>query len=218
LILSVRSLRRASASALLATVVTFALPAVAVAGLVTVGSLGAAARTAFPEPVDTAFWVSERRGGGSAGLPHAGLVKIVRLRGCAEPGPQGQTPLTQIHFQTLAPGAGGNVTIKLTTGPFNVPICGRGASAATVTSFVPLDLCAAKGDYVAFNVEGGFGPGFPTGVSYEDFGHAAGAVTDSFTGAGQTNNGATITATPHPGVRLLMAVVLGTGSAARVCR
>ncbi len=215
---SVRILRRGGASALFAAVLTFALPAVAVAGLITVGSLGTAAHRAFPEPVDTAFWVAQRRGGSSGALPRAGLVRVVRLRGCAAPGPQGQTPLTQIHFQTLSPGSGGSVTIKLTSGPFNVPICGRGASPATVSSFVPLDLCVSRGGYVGFNVEGGFGPGFPAGVSYEVFNHARGAVTDSFTGAGQTNNGATIAATPHPGVQLLMAVVVATGSAARVCR
>jgi ribose 5-phosphate isomerase RpiB len=50
------------------------------------------------------------------------------------------------------------------------------------------------------------------------FSHARGALTDSFTGAGGTGNGATIAATPHRGVALLMAVVLDTGRAARVCR
>ena len=212
-----RPLRLLTPAALLATVVTLALPAVSAAALITVGALGRSAKVAFPQPVDTAFWLTARRGGAAAGLPRAGLVRVIRLRGCARPGAQGQAPLTQIHFQELVPGSGGTVTVQSTSGPLNVPVCGHGASAATVTTFVPGNLCAVKGGYVAFNIEGGAGPGFPNGVRYEMFGAAAGAVTDSYTNANGTNNGDTLAGTAHAGVRLLMQIVLGTGHDAGVC-
>ncbi len=212
-----RPLRLLNPAALLASVVLLALPAVSAAALFTIGALGRSARVSFPRPVDTAFWLTARKGGAAARIPRAGLVRVIRLRGCARPGQQGQAPLTQIHFQELLPGAGSTVTVQSTSGPLNVPVCGRGASASTVTAFVPGNLCAVKGGYVAFNVEGGAGPGFPDGVRYEMFGAAAGAVTDAYTMANGTNNGDTLTGTAHTGIRLLMQIVVGTGRDAGVC-
>jgi hypothetical protein len=214
-----RQPRVASCAGLIAITLALALPAASSAALITIGALGKTALISYPEPVDSAFWLTARKGGTMVAVPHAGLVRIIRLRGCARPGPGGQAPVTQIHFQTLVPSPGGKVTVKLTTGPLNVPVCGSGASRSTVTTFAPGNLCAGKGDYVAFNDEGGFAAsGFPHGVRYEFFGPAAGAITDSFTGAGATNNGDTLTGTAHPGVRLLMQIVLGTGHNAGVCR
>jgi hypothetical protein len=209
--------RPAALTGVVAAVLALALPAASSAALFTIGGLGKAAALSLPEPVDTAFWLTTRKGGGAAAVSHTGLVRVIRLRGCARPGPEGQAPLTQIHFQELVPGAGGAVTVKSTSGPLDMPICGQGATAATVTRFIPGNLCAVAGGYVAFNVEGGFGPGFPQGVRYEVFGRAAGAVTDSYTDGGGTNNGATLTGTAHPGLRLLMQIVLGTGHQAGVC-
>jgi hypothetical protein len=210
-------LRRGAITGLLAIVFTLAAAAASGAALITVGGLGAAARISYPQPVDTAFWLTLRKGGTPAQIRERGLVRLIRLRGCARPGTSGEVPLTQIHFQTLAPGSGDTATVKITTGPLNVPICGQGASSSTVTAFNPGNLCVLKGDYVAFNVEGGGGPGFPQGVRYEVFGPASGAVTDSFTSAGGTNNGDTLTGTAHTGVRLLMALVIGSGHDAGIC-
>jgi hypothetical protein len=212
-----RPLRLLTPAALVATVVTLAVPAVSAAALITVGALGGRAKVSFPQPVDTAFWLTARKGGAAARIPRAGLVRVIRLRGCARPGAQGQAPLTQVHFQELLPGSGSAVTVQSTSGPLNVPVCGHGVSASTVTAFVPGNLCAVKGGYVALNVEGGAAPGFPDGVRYEVFGAAAGAVTDSFTQANATNNGDKLTGTAHPGVRLLMQIAVGTGRDAGVC-
>jgi hypothetical protein len=213
-----KRLRTGALVGLLAMVFVLAAATVSGAALLKVGGLGSAATISYPEPVDTAFWLTARKGGGSAQIHTRGLVQLVSVRGCARPALTGQLPLTQVHIQTLTPGPGGAVSVKLTTGPLNMPICGHGASASTVTAFKFAHLCVVKGDYVDFNVEGGFGPGFPQGVSYEVFGPAAGAVTDSFTSADGTNNGATLTGTAHAGVRLLMAMVIGTGRDARGCR
>jgi hypothetical protein len=191
-----------------------ALPAASVAKLFGVGSIGPAS-IAYAHPVDTAFWSV----GAAPTVPRAGQVRVIRLRGCALPGRKGQSPLTQIHFQTLTPGGGSSVSVKATSQPLNIPVCGRGASPRTVSTFHPLYLCAVPGDYVAFNDEGGFGPGFPRGVRYRVFGPAAAAVTDTFTKAGGTNNGAHLNGTPIAGVKLMMSYVLGTGHNARpYCR
>ncbi len=213
-----KRLRTGAFVGLLAMVFVLVAASVSGAALLKAGGLGSAATISLPEPVDTAFWLTARKGGGSAQIHTRGLVELVSVRGCARPAPTGQLPLTQIHIQTLTPGAGGSVSVKLTTGPLNMPICGQGASPSTVTAFKFAHLCVVKGDYVDFNVEGGFGPGFPQGVRYEVFGRAAGAVTDSFTSANGTNNGATLTGTAHAGVRLLLAMVIATGRDARGCR
>jgi len=213
-----KRLRTGAFVGLLAMVFVLAAATESGAALIKLGGLGKTATISFPEPVDTAFWLTARKGGGSAQIHTRGLVELVSVRGCARPAPTGQLPLTQIHIQTLTPGTGGSVSVKLTTGPLNMPICGQGASPSTVTAFKFAHLCVVKGDYVDFNVEGGFGPGFPQGVRYEVFGRAAGAVTDSFTSANGTNNGATLTGTAHAGVRLLMAMVIATGRDARGCR
>jgi hypothetical protein len=212
-----RRLRLGALAGVLALVCLLAVAAESGAALIKVGGLGSKAAISYPEPVDTAFWLTARKGGGSAAIHATGLVHLIRLRGCARPGASGQLPLTQIHFQTLAPGPGGAVIVKITTGPLDVPVCGHGASPSTLTAFNPGNLCVVKGDYVDFNVEGGYAPGFPHGVRYEVFGRAAGAVTDSFTNGSGTNNGATLTGIPHAGVRLLIALVIGTGRSAGVC-
>jgi hypothetical protein len=93
-----------------------------------------------------------------------------------------------------------------------MPVCGGSVSGATVTTFHPANLCVGKGDYVAFNDEGGFSPaGFPTGVGYEVFARAAGAATSSFTSGGGAGNGAHLRGSAHAGLELLMQMQLGTG-------
>ncbi len=209
--------RLAGLSGVVAIAIALAVPAIAGAALITIGALGSTAKVSYKHPVDTAFWLTAGAGGAPAAASRSGLVRLIRLRGCARPGPAGQTPLTQVHFQALRPGRGGTATVALTTGPLNVPVCGRGASGATVSAYPMKHLCVARGDYVAFNVEGGFGPGFPSGVRYEMFAHAAGASTESFTLANGTNNGDTLRGVAHPGVQLLMQFVVGTGRQAGGC-
>jgi hypothetical protein len=213
-----RRLRLASA-ALLATIgVGVAIPSASVARLFHVGTLGAAT-VSYARPVDTVFWSTTQANGASTTVPSVGQVRVVRVRGCARPGNGGQSPVTQIHFQTLASRGGDAVSVRATSQPLNMPVCGRGASAGTVTTFHPLYLCARPGDYVAFNDEGGFGAGFPHGVRYKVFGAATGAVTDAFTKAGGTSNGAAFTGAELAGVHLLLNYVLGTGHNARpFCR
>ena len=79
----------------------------------------------------------------------------VRLEGCAES--NGPAPLTQIHFQALAPMPGGGTNVEVTSQPFEIPDCGvGGASGSTVSAYHPINLCVAQGDFVDFNDEGGF--------------------------------------------------------------
>ena len=188
------------------------LPAAGQAALINFGSgLGSPASVAIAHPVDTAFW-STALNGARTRAPQKGQVLTVTLRGCAKPGSGGQSPLTQIHFQVLSPGSGSRATIQLTSGPFNLPTCGGSVSGATLSTYHPIGLCVSKGDYVAFNDEGGFAPaGFPGGVGYEVFAPQAGASTNSFTSAGGTNNGDHVSGSAHKGLELLMQLQLGTG-------
>ncbi len=92
---------------------------------------------------------------GDPSAPVGGQVVSVRLEGCAKS--NGPAPLTQIHFQTLAPVAGGGARVELTSQAFEIPVCGvGGASGSTISSYDPINLCVAQGDYVSFNEEGGF--------------------------------------------------------------
>jgi hypothetical protein len=76
---------------------------------------------------------------------------------------------------------------------FEIPMCGRhGASDATVTTYRPYGLCIDRGDFVAFNDEGGFVAGsYSAGVPYEVITHAH-ATLDSFVMPGGTGNGAVL--------------------------
>jgi len=209
----IRPYRVASAVAVaVAAIAVGVLPAAGQAALINFGSgLGSPASVAIAHPVDTAFW-STALSGAKTRAPQKGQVLQVTMRGCAKRGSGGQSPLTQIHFQVLSPGAGSAATIQLTSGPFNLPACGGSVSGATVSTYHPIGLCVAKGDYVAFNDEGGFAPaGFPGGVGYEVFAPQAGASTNSFTGAGATNNSDRVTGGAHKGLELLMQLQLGTG-------
>jgi hypothetical protein len=199
--------------AALVAVAACVLPAAGQAALVTFGSgLGAPASVAIAHPVDTAFWSTALSGGAHARAPQGGQVLAVRVRGCAERGTGGQVPLTQVRFQVLTPGGGSGATVKVTSGPSNLPVCGGSVSGATVSTFHPVNLCVGAGDYVAFNDAGGFAPaGFPRGVEYEVFASAPGAATDSFTSAGGTNNGSHLRGRAHAGLELLMQMQLGTG-------
>jgi hypothetical protein len=155
-------------------------------------------------------------------VPASGQILEIRLKGCAGEHPGGPAPLTQIHFQDLAPLAGGAMKVKLTTQAFDIPVCGHGgAGGSTVTAYRPDLLCVAAGDYIALNEEGGFVEGaYQSGVPYAVLGAVGGASTDSFIRGGATNNGDIFSpgyssamdgfaANPHR--EMLLQAVLGTG-------
>lgn len=162
---------------------------------------------------------------GDPTAPTDGQVVSVSLEGCAKS--NGPAPLTQIHFQTLAPEPGGGAKVELTSQAFDIPVCGvGGADGTTVSTYAPTNLCAAQGDYVAFNEEGGFLPGqngpppYPAGVPYMVIGSVAGATLDSFIRNNGVGNGATFSPsdrTAHDGFatnlneELLLRAVLATG-------
>jgi hypothetical protein len=136
---------------------------------------------------DTALWNAADR------APAAGDVAAVSLKGCAVAAKSGPAPLTQIHFQTLAAEGGGAVKVMLTSSAFEIPVCGaHGASAATVSTYRPYGLCVDRGDFVAFNDEGGFVEGsYRAGVPYRVIARAR-STLDSFIGPGETGNGAVL--------------------------
>jgi hypothetical protein len=144
---------------------------------------------------DTALWNPEQATGSSE-VPNDGQILAVRQEGCAQPANGAPSPLTQIHYQDLARQPGGRFKVNVTTQPFDLPVCGvNGANASTVTTFQPENFCVHKGDFVAFNDEGGFEPSVPTaypsGVPYAVIGSVSGSTMDSFIRNAGTLNGAT---------------------------
>jgi hypothetical protein len=140
---------------------------------------------------DTALWnaaVAE----GSPSAPATGQVTSVSLEGCAEPAKGGPAPLTQIHFQALAPQGAGTTKVELTSQAFDIPVCGSGGvSASTISTYRPQGLCVAKGDYVGFNDEGGFVETYyRAGVPYRVIAAVRGSRMNAFLMGGGTGNGA----------------------------
>ena len=174
---------------------------------------------------DGALW-NVQLPAGDPTAPTGGQVVSVRLEGCAKS--NGPAPLTQIHFQTLAPMAGGGAKVELTSQAFDIPVCGvGGANGSTVSSYDPINLCVAQGDYVDFNEEGGFvgaqnggPPPYPAGVPYMVIGSVAGATMDSFIRNNGVGNGATFSPTDttnhdgfasNPNEELMLQATLATG-------
>ncbi len=176
---------------------------------------------------DTAIWndAVEHRSGA---MPRDGQAIAVKLEGCAERPSGAPEPLTDIHFQTLAP-QGRGVKVALSTGVFPIQVCGQaGADESTVSVYKPVNLCVHKGDYIGFNDEGGFAePYYRAGVAYYVLAPVAGSEVDSFLRGGGTNNGAYFDPgergqmdgfANRTGVQLMLQVELGTGADARyVC-
>jgi hypothetical protein len=173
---------------------------------------------------DGALW-NVKLPAGEPTAPADGQVVRVRLEGCAKS--NGPAPLTQIHFQSLAPIAGGGAKVELTSQAFDIPVCGvGGASGSTVSSYDPINLCVAQGDYVDFNEEGGFvgaqsgPPPYPAGVPYMVIGGVTGATMDSFIRNNGAGNGATFSPTDttnhdgfasNTGEELMLQATLATG-------
>lgn len=173
---------------------------------------------------DGAFW-NVRLPAGAPTAPAGGQVVSVGLEGCAKS--HGPAPLTQIHFQTLSPQPGGGAKVELTSQAFDIPVCGvGGANGSTVSTYAPINLCVAQGDYVAFNEEGGFvgaqngPPPYPSGVPYMVIGDVPEATMDSFIRNNGVGNGATFSpsdTTNHDGFaanhdeELMLQATLATG-------
>ena len=177
---------------------------------------------------DTALW-NTSLAAGQTGAPADGQVIKVSLEGCAKPANGGPAPLTQIHFQILAPQPDGSVKVELTSQPFDIPVCGQsGAGGSTVTSYEPINLCVNAGDYVDFNDEGGYVENvYRSGVPYQVIGSTQGSTMDSFIKGGGTGNGATMSPSETSATEgfavnrneeLMLQATLGTGPDARyVC-
>jgi hypothetical protein len=177
---------------------------------------------------DTALW-NVALANGNPIAPETGQAIRLSLEGCAQPASGGPPPLTQFHFQDITPLGGGSVHVNLTSQAFDIPVCGQnGASGSTVTTYEPLNLCVTKGDYLAFNDEGGYVPYiYRSGVPYQVIGASQGSTMDSFIRANGTNNGATLSSSDRTaadgfaenrGEELMMQVTLGTGpDATHIC-
>jgi hypothetical protein len=177
---------------------------------------------------DTALW-NIATAIGAAAMPAGGEAVQIELEGCAVPAPGGPAPITQIHFQDLSPLPNGGARVNISSGAFDIPVCGQGgASASTISTYRPFNLCVRRGDYVALNDEGGFAEGFyRAGVPYQVLGANPLAQADSFIRGNGTGNGAVLSATDttamdgfaaNVGEELTMRVQLGTGPDARyVC-
>jgi hypothetical protein len=177
---------------------------------------------------DTALW-NTAVANGEASSPATGQAIKLSVKGCAQRASGGPSPLTQVHFQDLSPLAGGGVRVNLTSGPFDLPVCGEnGADGSTITSFEPINLCVAKGDYVDLNDEGGWVAFvYQSGVPYQIIGSAPGSTMASFIRGNGTNNGARLRFSEAGAMdgfaenrdeELAMQVTLGTGpDATHVC-
>jgi hypothetical protein len=171
---------------------------------------------------DTALW-NVKQGTGNPQAPADGQVLSVRQEGCAQPAPGGPTPLTQIHYQDIVALSDGGFKVNVTSQPFDLPICGvAGASGNTITTYHPENLCVTKGNYIAFNDEGGFDSRYyPSGVPYRVIGDVPGSVMDSFIRNAGTLNGAVFRPTDttnhdgfavNPNKEVLTQVQLGTAA------
>jgi hypothetical protein len=177
---------------------------------------------AHHDGADTALW--------NPGYPAPanGQVLSVNMEGCAEPATVGPPPLTQFHFQSLVPLAGGGATVMVTSQPFDLPVCGAAspngapASSTTITTYQPTNMCVAAGGFVDFNDEGGFDPrAYPSGVPYLVIGSHPGFTMSSYILADGTNNGDALSAmnvsatngfAANPNQEVLLQATLGTGT------
>jgi hypothetical protein len=175
----------------------------------------------FHYGVDSALW-NVSLASGVAAAPEPGQALKVALEGCAQPAIGGPSPMTQIHFQALSPLPGGGATVKLSSQPFDIPVCGQsGASGSTVTSYEPINLCLGLGDYVGFNDNGGYVENvYRSGVPYQVLGATQGSTFDSFLRHNGTGNNSILSPgdvttmdgfASNPNQELMLRVTFGTG-------
>ncbi|HXM86762.1 MAG TPA: hypothetical protein VN889_03920 [Solirubrobacteraceae bacterium] len=171
---------------------------------------------------DTALW-NFSQAAGATSVPETGQASKIEVEGCAEKASNGPNPLTTVHFQDLSPTPDGGAKVNITSQGFDLPVCGEnGAGASTITSFIPINLCVAAGDYVGFNDSGGYVPNvYRNGVPYQVLGSVTGATTDSFIKDEGTGNGALLAPSVtsandgfavNRNEELMMRVTLATGA------
>jgi hypothetical protein len=203
-------------AAAVAAAVALTLPATASAGMIAFGSkLTAPANKIEAHPVDAVFWHKAFPNGRNVRAPARGKVATIKLKGnVVRRG--GVDPVTLFHFQILHPQPDGKVQVSLTSGPFHVPV---GGDQNRITTYHPINLCAKKGDWVAFNDVGGYKPGaYPNGSPFRIFSSVPNASTWFFSQGGATNNHAIFKGSTHQGEELLMRMVLLTGDDAGYCQ
>ena len=195
---------------LIAALALLALPATGHAAKTTFGSdLKAPAEVAEAHGADAVFWGTNLPGRRAVRVPRKGQITRIRLKGTAVRPRGAPAPITLMHFQILRPRRGGRVKVVLTSGGFRVPV---GGDPNRISSYRPVNLCARRGDYVAFNNVGGFRPPhYPNGTPFRVFSGVEGSTTGFYTRADGTNNGAVFRGRPKKGRELLMQMVLTTG-------
>ena len=207
-----RQLRSPGIPALCALAALGTVSAPAEARLTGFGSnLSAPANMAETHGADSVFWAASLASPGRTRVRTSGQIRRVRLKGTAlRSGAAGAPgPLTEFHIQTLRRRRDGSVQVRLSSQPFYIPI---GGDPNQISTYRPINLCAKKGDYVAFNDEGGFNPPwYPNGVPYQVFGRVPGSSTRFYTKDNGTKNGAVFSGELHRGQELLMQMLLATG-------
>ncbi|HEY1689716.1 MAG TPA: hypothetical protein VGF95_12735 [Solirubrobacteraceae bacterium] len=150
-------------------------------------------RTAH-DGADTALW-NVASPGGAPVAPGSGEIVKLKLEGCAERAkgaPQLSKEQREVHFQNLRKLANGSFQAESTSYPFEMPVCGEGASASTISTFEPPHFCIAEGEYLDFNDSGWFSePYYRAGVPYSVIGSVRGAAMDSFISVDGAGTGAT---------------------------
>lgn len=187
---------------------------------------GQRATTAESAPVDDVFaQLSDPAGGLTGGqMPAAGQITAAQIEGVVAltAGPPLYRVDPKFHLQDLRPIGGGRYRVRATSGFLSLPTSsdpGGSASATTITTVHPVNLCVHRGDLVGFTTDGGFAPRYPRGLPFRVFETVAGVETGMFVSAGHAGNGAVDAFRPLADTLLLMRVRLATGrSAARVCR
>jgi hypothetical protein len=191
-----------------------AMPATAQAKSVVFGSaLTAPADRIEAHGADSVFWSTSLPGGHKFRVPVKGRVATVKIKGTAVR-QGGQDPNTLFHLQVLHP-AHKRVRVVLTSGGFNIPV---GGNPNRITIYHPINLCAKKRDFVAFNDIGGYAPpAYPQGTPFQIFSSVPGATTAFYSSSNGTNNGAKFKGAPHKGEELLMQMTVVTGKPAGIC-
>ena len=206
-------MRRAVLAALTAALI--AVPAAEAKHIPFGSNLKAEANHAIARPVDTAFWGTKLPGGRRVKVPAKGKVFKIKVKGHAVK-KGNKKPVTLFHFQILHPIGDGKVRVSLTSGNFFLPY---GGDPQQVNTYYPVNLCAKKGDYVAFSDVGGYQqPDYGKGTPFRIFSNVPAATTNVFTGSGQNNNGDSFKGKPHEGLELLMRMSLGTGDDSGICQ
>ena len=191
---------------------TLAVPGVAVAAVDVVGSdLSGSAATAIQRTEDTALSQLTSPGGARpVVLTNSGQIVAVRVKGCSRKANVGQDPETVVFVQDLRTDDAGVTLVVSSSQPFNLPICGRGADADTVSTFVPTDQCVTRGDHFGL-VVGGQTPGYPQGTEYLLLKAQPGRGARCVLGSNQAVNGSRFRFAPVADIELLAQASNWTG-------